>query len=73
MEASVTRRVALEGVVHAGRSGTPIFVSANAGTGLEPQFLFGILDLHFVPEPATILLLGSGISLLVLFGRSRRA
>jgi len=32
---------------------------------------FGILSLHFVPEPGTLMLLGSGIAGLVAFGRSR--
>jgi hypothetical protein len=32
---------------------------------------FGIVSLHFVPEPGTLMLLGSGIAGLVAFGRSR--
>ena len=48
---------------------TPTFISTNIAT----VFLaFGTLDLHFVPEPATLLLLGSGIAGLVTFGRSKR-
>jgi hypothetical protein len=47
-------------------------MSLNLGV---PQVVptFGILDLHFVPEPSTLLLLGSGIAGLVLFGRTKRA
>jgi len=49
---------------------TPIFVSTNLSpTALLP--MFGTLDLHFVPEPGTLLLLGSGIAGLVLSGRSK--
>jgi hypothetical protein len=29
------------------------------------------MDLHFVPEPGTLLLLGTGIAGLVLFGRTK--
>ena len=49
---------------------TPIFISTNvAGSEVVPGF--GILTLHFVPEPGTLMLLGSGIAGLVAFGRSR--
>jgi len=49
---------------------TPIFVSTNIGaSAIVPGF--GILNLHFVPEPGTLMLLGSGIAGLVAFGRSR--
>ena len=49
---------------------TPIFVSTNIGaSAIVPAF--GILTLHFVPEPGTLMLLGSGIAGLVAFGRSR--
>ena len=49
---------------------TPIFVSTNIGaSAIVPGF--GILTLHFVPEPGTLMLLGSGIAGLVAFGRSR--
>ncbi len=49
---------------------TPIFISTNIGaSSIVPAF--GILTLHFVPEPGTLLLLGSGIASLVAFGRNR--
>lgn len=57
------------GVVHLV---TPVLVSTNiAASAIVPTF--GFLTLHFVPEPGTLVLLGSGIAGLVLFGRSRRA
>jgi hypothetical protein len=50
---------------------SPIFVSTNIATfAIVPAF--GILDLHFVPEPSALLLLGGGIAGLVLYGRSKR-
>ena len=51
---------------------TPIFISTNIG-GAPLLPTFGFLDLHFVPEPSTLLLLGGGIAALVLFGRSKRS
>ena len=49
---------------------TPIFISTHIGaSAVLPGF--GILNLHFVPEPGTLMLLGSGILGLVAFGRSR--
>ena len=49
---------------------TPIFISTNiAGSSVIPAF--GFLTLHFVPEPGTLVLLGSGIAGLVAFGRRR--
>jgi hypothetical protein len=49
---------------------TPVFVSTNIpASAVVP--VFGILDLKFVPEPGTLLLLGSGIAGLVLTGRKR--
>ena len=51
---------------------TPVFVSTNiSASAVVP--VFGVLDLHFVPEPGTLLLLGSGIAGLVMLGRSRRS
>jgi hypothetical protein len=42
-------------------------------TGAFPEApLIGVLNLHFVPEPGTLLLLGSGVAALALFGRRRR-
>jgi len=41
-------------------------------TGAFPDFpLTGILTLHFVPEPGTLLLLGSGVAVLAALGRRR--
>lgn len=49
---------------------TPIFISTNIGAfAVVPAF--AILNLHFVPEPGTLVLLGSGIAGLVAVGRSR--
>jgi hypothetical protein len=50
---------------------TPIFVSTDIGAlQVVPGFAF--LDLHFVPEPSTLLLLGGGIAGLVMIGRTKR-
>ena len=49
---------------------TPIFISTNLGaSAVLPAF--ATFSLHFVPEPGTLMLLGSGIAGLVAFGRSR--
>ena len=50
---------------------TPVFVSTNIGpSAVVPTW--GILDPHLaVPEPATLVLLGSGIACLVAVGRTR--
>ena len=50
---------------------TPIFISTN-NSDLRVFPAFGILDLHFIPEPNTLLLLGGGIAGLVRFGRTKR-
>jgi len=49
---------------------TPVIVNTNLG-GNEVLALFGTLRLHFVPEPGTLLLLGSGVTGLALLGRRR--
>jgi hypothetical protein len=51
---------------------TPIFISTNIGAAPVIS-AFGTLDLHFVPEPGTLLLLATGILGLVRFGRARRS
>jgi len=44
---------------------TPVFVSTNLGS--EPTVAtFALLRLHFVPEPGTLTLLGSGVAVLCL-------
>lgn len=50
---------------------TPVFISTNIG-GSEVVPAFGILDLHFVPEPGTGLLLAAGIMGLIAGGRRWR-
>ena len=41
-------------------------------TSSDPELpVFSVLTLHFVPEPGTLLLLGSGVAGLVLIGRHR--
>jgi hypothetical protein len=50
---------------------TPIFITTNTfATPVIPSFAF--LDLHFVPEPGTIGLVGLGIAGLVAFGKTRQ-
>jgi hypothetical protein len=49
---------------------TPIFVSTNIGASAVVP-VFGILNMHFVPEPGTLVLLGAGIAGLVSYGRTR--
>jgi hypothetical protein len=49
---------------------TPVFVSTNiSASSVVP--VFGFLSLHFVPEPGTLVLLGSAVAGMALFGRSR--
>jgi hypothetical protein len=47
---------------------TPIFISSGFG-GILPSF--GVLTLHFVPEPATLVFLGAGVAALAAIGRAR--
>ena len=59
----------------AGASGTvqivtPVFVSTNIGSSAIVP-VFGVMSLHFVPEPGTMLLLAAGFSALALGGRRR--
>ena len=48
----------------------PTFVSTNIGSSAVIA-VFGVLSLHFVPEPGSMLLLASGLSALALAGRRR--
>jgi hypothetical protein len=50
---------------------TPAKVVTNLGTEMIGP-LFGILTIHFVPEPSTILLVGGGLGLLALGRRGRQ-
>ena len=50
---------------------TPVFISTHIGASAAIP-AFGILTLHFVPEPTTIALLASGVGLLGFIGRARR-
>jgi len=49
---------------------TPVIVNTNLG-GNEVLALFGTLRIQFIPEPGTLLLLGSGVAGLALLGRRR--
>lgn len=49
---------------------TPIFVSTDLGSPIIP--LIASLTMHFVPEPATLVLVGSGVVGLVAIGARRR-
>jgi hypothetical protein len=49
---------------------TKVFTSL---TGAFPEMpVIGVLNLHFVPEPGTLILLGSGVAVLATLGRGRR-
>jgi hypothetical protein len=51
---------------------SPMQVRTNLAAGSSVKIsLFSILDLHFIPEPGMLLLLGSGVAGLVLLGRHR--
>jgi hypothetical protein len=47
---------------------TPVKIATNFGTGAVMP-IFGILTLHFVPEPSTILLFGAGVAAFGMLGR----
>lgn len=51
---------------------TPIVVNTNIGS-LPTLPAFGVLDLHFVPEPGTLLLVAGGFAGLAMAGRRRLA
>lgn len=49
---------------------TPVFISTNIGaSAVIPGF--GFLNLHFIPEPGTLLLLAAGVTGLGILGRKR--
>jgi hypothetical protein len=51
---------------------TPMQVVTNLTNGSNQKIaLFGFLNIHFIPEPGMLLLLGSGVAGLVLLGRHR--
>jgi hypothetical protein len=50
---------------------TPAVTQTTLGTGTKTA-LFGILTIHFVPEPGTFMLFGAGVVGLTAFGRKRR-
>ena len=50
---------------------TPVLVQTNLA-GNEVIALFGILTIHFTPEPGTLLLFGAGVAGLATFGQRRR-
>jgi hypothetical protein len=49
---------------------TPIFVSTNIGAAAVVP-AFGILSIHFVPEPGTFALVGAGVVTLLALGSRR--
>ena len=49
---------------------TPVTISTNIGASAQLP-MFGILELTFVPEPGTLLLLASGVAGLAMVGRKR--
>jgi len=50
---------------------TPIYVQTNISVGVTLP-VFAYVDLHFVPEPSTLVLLGSGIASLLWFGAAAK-
>jgi hypothetical protein len=51
---------------------TPVFIATNIPASVVVP-IFGILRLHFAPEPGTALLLGVGIAGLAAVGQRRDA
>jgi len=49
---------------------TPVVISTNIGASAQLP-MFGVLELTFVPEPGTLLLLASGVAGLAMVGRKR--
>ena len=50
---------------------TPVILWTNTVAGVFPVPSFATLTLNFVPEPGTLLLVGSGIAVLAALGRRR--
>jgi hypothetical protein len=50
---------------------TPIFISTSLGNDLAQVPAFGVLTLHFIPEPTTLVLLGGGLVATACLGRRR--
>ena len=48
---------------------TPIFISTNLAGDFSAVPAFGVLNLHFVPEPATLVLVGAGLLVTAAIGR----
>jgi hypothetical protein len=48
---------------------TPIFIHTNLGADFGVVPAFAILNLHFVPEPTTLVLLGAGLVITAAAGR----
>lgn len=52
---------------------TPILISTNLPNDFALVPAFGVMTLHFVPEPTTLALVGAGLAATALFGRRRAA
>lgn len=48
---------------------TPIFIRTNLGADFGVVPAFGILNLHFVPEPTSLVLIGAGLAITAALGR----